>query len=432
MTKILITNAWSWYNKGDAAIVIAMVQSLRKFIPDANISVLSGTPEVDRSKYEKYGIKIFQRLRTVESNRKWKIIKGVEIFSPWIRRSLWAILYRLIKKDIKWLKGKESDVLDEYAESDVIVSCGGEVIWGNAGYILPNLLEIFLGKLLNKPVVIYAHSIGPFDSKLAELVTMLFLNRADLITLRESISEEYLQKIKVTKPTIIVTADVAFLLQPISPQEAKELLIKENVDFKKTLIGITLRRWIFPDSTDPEIKFKIYIKEVSKTIDFLIRKLNATVIFFPQVIVPNSEFEDDRIVAQEVYRQVTHKKDFKVLNKDYSPEELKGMIGQIDLFIGTRMHSNIFATSMYIPTMAIGYRHKTKGIMKILKLDEYVCDINNLNSKNVSKKIQFALANKEKIKENLKMEIKNMHDKALYNAELVKKLLEKFYGSKYL
>ena len=50
MTKILITNAWSWYNKGDAAIVITMADALRKYIPAAEICILSHTTEIDRFK----------------------------------------------------------------------------------------------------------------------------------------------------------------------------------------------------------------------------------------------------------------------------------------------------------------------------------------------------------------------------------------------
>lgn len=430
MTKILITNAWSWYNKGDAAIVITMADALRKYIPAAEICILSHTTEIDRLKYKKYGIKVLEGLRFPKSNKRWRVAKGLDMFSRLCRHSLWAISYRFLNKDIKYLKGEEVKILEEYANADIIISCGGEVIWGGSLYIFFNLYEIFLGKLLGKPVVIYSQSLGPFRGVISKILAKFFLNKADLITLREEISLRYLQMIGVNKLSIFITADSAFLLQPILPQKSKELLMKEGINLQKTHVGITLRHWIFPNSINPEAKFKAYITEISKIVDFLIEKLNSTVIFFPQVMVPNSEFEDDKIVAQEVFKGVTHKESFKILVKDYAPEELKGMIGQMDLFIGTRMHSNIFSTSMCVPTVAIGYRHKTEGIMKTLGLEEYVCNINNLKFKDVSKKIKEAWINKEKIKENLKTEIKNMRHQALYNAELVKNLLEKIYENK--
>lgn len=421
MTKILITNAWSWFNKGDAAIVITMVQALRKYIPEAEISLISYTPEVDSLKYKNYKIEVLRGLRVSESAR---ITKGITIFSQWIRRSLWGVLYSFLKKDIRWLKGQDREVLDKYAQNDIIVSCGGEVIWGNAGYILNNLLEIFFGKLLNKPVVIYAHSIGPFNGKLAELIARVFLNQADLITLREWISKEYLRIIKVTKPPIIVTADSAFMLHPVSPPKAKELLFKEGIDLKRMHVGMTFRRWIFPNSEYPEVKHKKYVTEMSKIVDYIIERLRAVIVFMPQVIVANSGMEDDRTVAQEIFQLLNNKNDFKMLIKDFSPEELEGIIGQMDLFIGTRMHSNIFALSMYVPTIAIGYRHKTIGIMKMLGMEKYVCDISNIKFEDVVQKVEDALVNRENIKNRLKVEMKKIRNRALYNAELVKNCLD--------
>ena len=394
-------------------------------MPDAEITILSYTTEVDSLKFEKYGIKVLPGLRFSQSNHKWKIAKGITMLNPWLRRGLWAISYRLLKRDIRWLKGNEVQILNKYTESDVIVSCGGEVIWGNADYILFNLLEIFPGKLINKPVIIYAHSIGSFNSKLAELIARLFLNRADLITLRESISEEYLQAIKVNRPPIIVTADPAFLLQPVSSQTAKALLAEERIDLKKMSIGLNLRHWSFPETVNPQAKHKVYVKNISKVADYIINKLNATLVFVPEVVFPdNTEFEDDRAVAQEVFQLINNKEGFKILTKDYSPEEIKGIIGEMDLFIGTRMHSNIFALSMYVPTVAIGYRHKTKGIMEMLQMGKYVCQIDNLEFEDMVQKIEEVLANRENIQRHLKAAIPSLQKRALYNAELVKDLLQ--------
>lgn len=55
-------------------------------------------------------------------------------------------------------------------------------------------------------------------------------------------------------------------------------------------------------------------------------------------------------------------------------------------FIGTRMHSNIFALSSGIKTLAISYEPKTEGIMKDLGLSEYVIKIENVNSRILNEK----------------------------------------------
>jgi polysaccharide pyruvyl transferase WcaK-like protein len=40
MTKILINNAYTWYNKGNAAILIGMFQAIRKYFPNAKITII--------------------------------------------------------------------------------------------------------------------------------------------------------------------------------------------------------------------------------------------------------------------------------------------------------------------------------------------------------------------------------------------------------
>jgi polysaccharide pyruvyl transferase WcaK-like protein len=44
--QVLITNAYNWYNKEDASIMIAMIISLKKLWPRTKITVMSLTPEL--------------------------------------------------------------------------------------------------------------------------------------------------------------------------------------------------------------------------------------------------------------------------------------------------------------------------------------------------------------------------------------------------
>lgn len=428
MTRILIVNAGSWLNKGDAGIIISMVEALKNYIPDTIISVLSETVDINILKYKNYGINVLESKRFLKSKKKSTIIRRAHVLSRLFRWSLWAVLYHFLNRDIKYLKGEDTEILNEYLNADIIVSAGGEKFYDIFGFggNLFNLYEPFVGKLLGKPVVIYSQSIGPFKSKMDEVLAKFFLNKADLITLREEISREHLQLIGVDKPPIFVTADSAFLLHPISSQEAKGLLSEEGIDLNKPTVGMTLRHWrYFRNSVNSEEKFSSYVRIMSAVVDYIAGKLNAVVIFMPQAIVPHIE-DNDIMVARDVFRLVKHKERFKILTLDYSPEELKGMIGEMDLFIGTRMHSNIFATSMCVPTVAIAYRHKTEGIMKMLGQEKYVCDINDLKLEDIIQKINTAWINRQRISKDLKSRMERIIDLTLFNAKLVKDVLDRY------
>ena len=141
---------------------------------------------------------------------------------------------------------------------------------------------------------------------------------------------------------------------------------------------------------------------------------NAYFIFVPQVIVENG---NDTIVAQEIKDLLPTKiqENFIILNDDLSPMQIKGLIENFDFFIGTRMHSNIFATSMNVPTVAIAYEKKTNGIMKMLNLEEYIIEMDNITSDELTKKLEKLIENKDDIKDILKIRI----------AEVKKEILDK-------
>ena len=51
MKKITITNAYTWNNKGDAGILLATIDCLKKVYNEVEVNILSFTPNLDREKY---------------------------------------------------------------------------------------------------------------------------------------------------------------------------------------------------------------------------------------------------------------------------------------------------------------------------------------------------------------------------------------------
>lgn len=62
---------------------------------------------------------------------------------------------------------------------------------------------------------------------------------------------------------------------------------------------------------------------------------------------------------------------------------MKAIYSFYDYIIGTRFHSLIFSLSEHVPEIAISYDgYKSVGIMKDMKLDDYVIDIADVTEKN--------------------------------------------------
>ncbi len=415
---ILITNAYTWLNKGDAAITISMIKALRKQWPKTKIWLLSMNPSVDSFQYGKYKCHVAPEFfaETLNSKRL-KIIKILQIFKKMVQAAFIATFHKMGFK----LPG--SPTLQKYFEADMVISSGGGFLNDNFGsFFLLHLFQIYVAILLKKPTVICAQSIGPFRNKLSLFLTKIVLKKADLITLRESISGNLMKK-PPTCSNIYVTADMCFTL---SSKEDGDFLDKANLEYLKLpksapIIGITVRKWIYPGSFNSKEKHEEYIETFARLINHITEHMNATVIFIPQVIAPK---EDDRITALEIAEKVKNREMVKVLLGNYSPYEIMHIIKKMDLFIGTRMHSNIFSLMMLVPTIAISYEHKTDGIMRMLKLDEWIIPINALSFKNLKEKVDEAWWRRKEIKKELYKMRRIMMRKANLNIRLIKQIWE--------
>jgi colanic acid/amylovoran biosynthesis protein len=77
-----------------------------------------------------------------------------------------------------------------------------------------------------------------------------------------------------------------------------------------------------------------------------------------------------------------------MVEQPLTPSLLKSVYGRMDVFIGTRMHSNIFALSEGVPCLAIGYMHKTRGIAEMAGMSEWVLDIDDVTSGALIEKLE--------------------------------------------
>ena len=386
--KIVITNAYTWYNKGDAGILLATIDVLKKVYKDAEFSILSFAPDTDRIKYS-----TDKSIKEVESNilnphpykhtKIGRILAIGKLFFKMLQMQIGLKLFR--KNTIK--KNKSLELLEN---ADIIVVCGGGFLGGKKLDSLMHIYQIYVDTLFKKPVYVMGNSIEPISNKVVKKYTEGVLKRVDYIFAREKITEEYLKKILPFNKFCRIP-DMAFSLEDKEYEfDYMDKLKKEN----DIIIGITVRNWNFPNVKDKNKAKENYLKAVADSMDFIIEKYNSVFVFVPQVIV---EFGDDTETAKEIKKIMKNSNKFVIRNDDYSPYEIKAMASKCDYFIGTRMHSNIFATSMKIPTTAIAYEKKTNGIMETVNMSDYVVEIDTITKEELINTIEKMINNRKEI-----------------------------------
>ena len=417
MAKIIFTNTNCSWNKGSAAQVISASRTLKRLISDADFTLVSYRLELDLKQCALYNIKVVGY--SGENPHKGLLFscRLLRYLLHLFRCGLWAVLHKIGLNASSLIDGK---ILREYAQADMIIDLSGDSFSDSlGGRSIMNSFTVLLGIFLGKPIVIYSQSIGPFKVMTMPLAKFC-LNRVDLIIVREQITQSYLKTIGVDKPQIYLTAETAFLLKPAPHKMVKKILLKEGISKKKKpLIGISVSKLIDGTFKPTNLNNK-YVTLMAQVVDYLIEKLNARVVFVPHVI--KREY-DDRFVARKVYQKVKNKDRTKMITNEYTPEELKGVIGQCDLFIGARMHANISAISMHVPTIAIAWSHKYYGIMRALGQEKYVCDFKTATFDELVSKINDAWSSRKEIKKTLMRRVKIQKELAVFSGKLVKNLL---------
>lgn len=109
--------------------------------------------------------------------------------------------------------------------------------------------------------------------------------------------------------------------------------------------------------------------------------------------------EDDLIASQELKSLIEENKNqIEIVCDNYSEQELKCIISNLEFFIGARMHACIAAISTNVPTIGIAYSRKFKGVFETIGVGNYVLDPRKLEKQEIMSKIEKLFENREEFK----------------------------------
>jgi len=409
-------------NKGEEAILAGILKSFSLY-SDVKVSLLSSHFAIDNYRYRNFDIRVVDGGHVLYESAFGDRMSSRLFASIYItlKLILFSIFYVFLNsKILKLFKSKE---WKEWIESDIII------VGHDSAFSLHFHMPIILfAKFLRKKVVIYGASLIIPRNSILKFTMKFVFDKVDLITLREMISYDNLKENHFDLSKVYVTADLAFLMSSVSPERINEIRKKEGIPNKISLIGMTVSQVMFLNSF-PEIeniqqKYIKYTLLMSNLVDYMIEEFGSTIIIISHVIGPTNK-QDDRIIAQDIYKNIKNKEHVKIIINEYNASELKGLIGQFDLFIGQRMHSVIAAMSMKVPAILISNKSpRTDGIIgDMLGQDRWILDIEKADIDIFKSRIKEAWILRDQTKEDLFERLKIIEKNAMINGELLKKVI---------
>ena len=400
--RILLTGTYNSANKGDAAMELGALQAIRELAPDSQVTVLSPFPDLDAPFYAPVPVR--------RCNRRNLLSATFDLF----RAAAWRLLFGRSQRP----NGLLSEPLRLVHDADLVIDLSGDMLTDEYGphvaysHYVPLLRALILGR----PYFICAQSLGPFTW--TRPLARWLLRRAADVTVRDSISRNYVASMSVRNPAPKQTADLAFLLRPAGPDRLQEILRTENcVDpAGKPLLGISVSQLIEEKflATRREGAGDAFVRLMQQVVGRAAREWGARVIFVAHVTGP-SRGKDDRVIAARIAAGIGAGIESTVLAGDYRPEELKAIIATCRVFCGARMHANIAALSSGVPTVAISYSHKTDGIMSDFGVGDFVAPVATMTEAALDALMARAFREREAIGRRLRERVPAMTALALQN-----------------
>ena len=365
----------------------AIVRSTTKIL-DVSVRLFTTSPEEDI----KYGL---TEIVEVIADRERKLEKKS------LEYVLCAINHKLTGTDYEFVKHSHKEFLGQISKGDICLSIGGD----NYCYNGVDRLGCYNRMLQKKgaKTVLWGCSIEPSVLKGAVIED---LKSYDLITVRESLSYEGLKNVGIAD-NLLLCPDPAFQL------DTMEVNLPEGFD-KSNTIGINVSPLV---STCGNLVMENYLE----LIKYILEDSSNKILLIPHVI---KEETDDRETLRFLMEQFAGNERIKMLD-DSNCMALKGTISKCRLFVGARTHATIAAYSTCVPTLAVGYSVKARGIARdIFGTEEnYVVSVQNFTNKNDLKNAFQWLEQHEKDVERILMRrMPEYCEKALIAGAAVKRL----------
>jgi polysaccharide pyruvyl transferase WcaK-like protein len=178
---------------------------------------------------------------------------------------------------------------------------------------------------------------------------------------------------------VLLSPDVAFSLEAVSPAViALDPPLPKGAPIGK-VIGLNVNGLMYNGGYTRRNMFGLkldYPGFLPKLVEALLAAHQGEIWLIPHTFGARGNVESDNEASEKLRACLSPalQARVRIVTGDYNAHELKGIIGQCDFFIGSRMHSCIAALSQGIPCVGIAYSRKFEGVFDSVGMGAWVVD----------------------------------------------------------
>jgi len=303
-------------------------------------------------------------------------------------RLLLFALLRAARLDVRRLPGPRGRrLVAAYESARLVISAPGGPYFGDtyASHEAVHWFYVWLAVLLDRPVVLYAPSVGPFRHRLLNPLRRRGFRWFESITIREDISARMLRELLGEEVPVEVTADSA--LQESSVRGSRDDWIPAGD--AGLLVVVAVRR---PQGE----RAAAHDDALVAGFEALCRRERAHLVFLPQLHGPRHR---DQPYFEELAGRVEGAASVRVVDEAaLDSDGQRSLIAAADLVVAGRYHPAVFAVAAATPVLVIPYEHKSWGLARAAGIDRWAVDVADAEGDAVAIALDRLLDSRDEVK----------------------------------
>ena len=259
-----------------------------------------------------------------------------------------------------------------------------------------------IAQILCKKYILLPQTYGPFSNKNSLDSAKKIIKKASKVYCRDKLSQDLLLN-ECNLENSILTTDLAFFLPY---DKTKYKFRSDNIK-----IGVNISGLLYKGGFESDNQFNLsldYKKYINDLLSLLNNDKNYEVYIIPHVIdKAKNAHDDDYKISEKIKKKF---KNIKIAPAFDNPIDAKSFISNMDIFIGSRMHSTIAAFSSNVVTIPISYSRKFEGLYNDLNYKYVINGREETTESTLEKTIEY-INNSNKLKTAQNKAIKIINNK---------------------
>ena len=320
-----------------------------------------------------------------------------------------SLLYRLVQiASVRRLIADSTPWIRAVADAEVV----GDVRGGDSFSDIYGMGRFLLGFLMAWSVILvrgeivqFPQTYGPFKSPFARWLARYLLVRSSVIIARDKGSQRVAQNLLREKHEVHLSPDAAFSLAVTRPASIA-LEPDPSLPTAGSVIGLNVNGLMYHGGYTRDNMFGLqlnYATFLAELVTALLREHEGDLWLVPHTFAPAGDVESDQDASRSLRESLPPalQARVRIVAAEYDQHEIKGVIGSLDFFIGSRMHACIAALSQGVPCVGVAYSMKFEGVFESVGTGEWVVDGRNVQNAQAVARILELYRRRNDVRESL-------------------------------